>query len=76
MKINFIKKTDECGTLKTDSELEEELETLLNLYRRNNLILNDRIYNLEQNLFLKYCYQNISVIAHYLFRFENPRDIR
>jgi len=50
MKIKFINKFTKQGVLKSDKNLENELEELLNLYRRNDIVLNDKLFNYEKNL--------------------------
>jgi len=50
MKYNFINQKNEKGILKTEKEKEEELELILNMYRRNNILLQDKLFNLENNL--------------------------
>jgi len=50
MKFKFIEPRDEFGTKKTDGEMLDESEILLNLYRRNNILLNDKLFNYEHNL--------------------------
>lgn len=39
-----------CGTYKTKQEKEKEVISLLKTYRRQNLLLHDKIYNIETNL--------------------------
>jgi len=50
MKYNFIHQKNDKGFLKTDKEKENELELILNMYRRNNILLQDKLFNYEQNL--------------------------
>lgn len=50
MKYNFIHQKNEKGFLKTDKEKEEELELILNMYRRNNILLQDKLFNYDNNI--------------------------
>ena len=50
MKIQYVNPRDEFGTKKTDKEIIEEMELILNVYRRNNILINDKLYNYEHNI--------------------------
>tara|TARA_R110001606_G_scaffold240904_1_gene388919 strand:+ start:1495 stop:1740 length:246 start_codon:yes stop_codon:yes gene_type:complete len=50
MKIQYVNPRDEFGTKKTDKEIIEEMELILNVYRRNNILINDKLYNNEHNI--------------------------
>lgn len=48
--MNLLNKKKPDGTLKSIRELDEELKLLLNAYRKENIILQDRIFDLTENV--------------------------
>jgi len=48
--MNLLNKKKSDGTLKSVRELDEELKVLLNAYRKENIILQDRIFDLTENV--------------------------
>tara|TARA_B110000208_G_scaffold28563_1_gene37311 strand:- start:1212 stop:1469 length:258 start_codon:yes stop_codon:yes gene_type:complete len=50
MKISGINHYKKDGTKKSKEELDGEVKQLLNLYRRENILINDKLFNLEHNV--------------------------
>lgn len=50
MPYQFINPLKENGDPKNKKEMNDEMKSLLMIYRRENLIVNDRIFNLQSNV--------------------------
>ena len=48
--VKYINHFKENGQAKTKKEMAEEMNILLTAYRRHNLILNDRIFDILNNV--------------------------
>ena len=48
--VEIINKRRKDGSLKTRKEIDSETNMLLNSYRRQNLLLNDRLFDLSNNI--------------------------
>lgn len=49
--VKFVKLHHPCGTKKDYDEIIEEMGLLLNIYRRENLRINDLLFNYQHNIF-------------------------
>jgi len=64
MKIDFIEKINMDKSLDTEIDKIEELNMILNMYRRNNIMLTDKLFNIEHNLIpiKDECIQNLKLV--------------
>jgi len=51
--VELINKYRKDGSMKSKAEIEGELKTLLHTYRRQNLLLHDRLFNIQNNILPK-----------------------
>ncbi len=48
--VELINKFRKDGSMKSKGEMEGEMKTLLTTYRRQNLLLHDRLFDIQNNI--------------------------
>jgi len=48
--VELINKFRSDGSMKSKSEMDGEMKTLLHTYRRQNLLLHDRLFDIQNNI--------------------------
>jgi len=48
--VELVNKYRKDGSMKSKNEIDGELKTLLQSYRRQNLLLNDRLFDIQNNV--------------------------